>query len=501
MNDTYDCRIAGCLFNLLQCDDYGRKEFLCRQFEISRSSLYRYLATFKELFSAPGRPKIDEKELMIKSLRNELEAVQRRNERLEEELAEARAKHELSIRRLTFLLIAVGLSGRVIAWIHHLALGIRSNHTDILKLAQQYAARATEIMHQHFHSRATVVAVDEVFVDGLPVFVAVAPQSMLICNAGIYDRRTEENWTSFFNEMQNLTGTVSDRGLAILAAVGNRSGHSHQSDVFHCMHTVMKELLKMEKRCYSLIRKEEELQVKLQKQKDSGRDARKAAAALRAAQRPCLEAIELFDNLEQAAKMGFEALAVSLGIAFNTPSQAREDLDFVCEWIRCIHPSWKKVISAFKDQNLLNHLNILADQLRQVQVETSCPFEREYILAVLTRLWEEQAPRRWRGKPVHIPEVVWDNLQQSCSNLDEVRCNLFDILEQTPKSSSAVECVNSRIGFFRYSKKRFNDDFINFVSVIHNLTPFLDGKRRGRTPAQIDGVDLTTNDLFEIFSV
>ncbi|OVE82480.1 hypothetical protein BVY04_00800 [bacterium M21] len=50
------------------------------------------------------------------------------------------------------------------------------------------------------------------------------------------------------------------------------------------MHTVMEERLKMERHCYSPIRKEEELQVKIQKRKDSGRDARKAAAALRTAQ-------------------------------------------------------------------------------------------------------------------------------------------------------------------------------------------------------------------------
>lgn len=402
---------------------------------------------------------------------------------------------------MTFLLIAVGLSGRMIAWLLSMAFDVNRSHTDILKLAQKYAATATQIMQRYFQRCATVVAVDEVFVEGMAVFVAVAPQSMLICNAGVYERRTEENWDAFLDEMENLIRTVSDRGTAILAAVGKRKNHAHQSDVFHCMHTVMKELVKLEKRCYSLIRDEEKKQMKLQKRKASGRDARKAAAVLRAAQKRCMETIKLFDNLDQAVKMAFEALTISRGVTFNDSSQARKDLDFVCEWIHCIHPSWRKVINAFNDPNLLNYLDIVTDQVQQIHLKTSCPLEREYVLASLTHLWEEQASRRWRGKRINIPEAVWNDLQQSCSNLEEVRGSLFGILEHTHKSSSAVECINSRIGFFRYSKKRFNDDFANFLSVIHNLTPFLDGKRKGKTPAQIEELDLPTSDLFEIFGV
>ncbi len=142
MNSTYPCRVAGSLFNLLRSDDYGRKQFICRQFGISRSTLYRHTSTFTEMLAGPGRPEGTEDERTIEALRNELEEVRRRAERMENE---AKHKHDLSIRRVTFLLISVGLSGRVIAWILRSAFDVRSNHTDILKLAQTYAQRATEI--------------------------------------------------------------------------------------------------------------------------------------------------------------------------------------------------------------------------------------------------------------------------------------------------------------------------------------------------------------------
>lgn len=127
--------------------------------------------------------------------------------------------------------------------------------------------------------------------------------------------------------------------------------------------------------------------------------------------------------------------------------------------------------------------------------------EREYVLAALTFYWEQQAPRRWRGKAVVVPKNVLAELKQCCQNLEQVMEELFEILEDVPRASSAVECINSRIGFFRYGKKRFNDDFANFICVMHNLTPFLDGKRKGKSPVDIEGITLPTTDIFELFDV
>ena len=111
--------------------------------------------------------------------------------------------------------------------------------------------------------------------------------------------------------MENLKGTLSDRGHAILAAVARRSDLGHQSDVFHCMHTVKKELLKVEKKCYGLITKEEQARVHLEKCKATGKSTRKSAARLRRAKETCVTAVECFDNLEQAIDMAFDALRLS----------------------------------------------------------------------------------------------------------------------------------------------------------------------------------------------
>ena len=139
--------------------------------------------------------------------------------------------------------------------------------------------------------------------------------------------------------------------------------------------------------------------------------------------------------------------------------------------------------------------------LEKITVKGVNPPDKEYVFAILIDLWEEQAPRRWRGKEVSIPKIVRTDLKRCCLNLDHVCQELFKVLESIPKASSAVECINSRVGFFRYSKKRFNDDFANLISVVHNLTPFLDGKRKGKSPAEIEKVKLPTMDIFELFEI
>jgi len=317
---------------------------------------------------------------------------------LNREIEKHKQARTAEIAKLSFLLIAVGLSGRIIAWILRTAFGVKANHSGILKQAKQYAAIATRLMQDCFHPCAKIVAVDEVFVEQLPVFVAVAPRSLLICNASVYGKRTEENWSTFLDEMGNMEGTVSDRGRSILAAVGKRENHTHQSDLFHCKHTIMPELLKLETQCYSLINKEEQARQKLEKRKAYCKDTRGAVCTLRAAKKKCAEKIELFDHLEQAVKLAFDALRLSNGSTFNRSEQAKQTLAFVCDWIACIHPLWKKVISALKDPHLLGYMDVAHEQIAVIDVDATGAVDREFVLATLTQLWEQQAPRQDEGQ-------------------------------------------------------------------------------------------------------
>lgn len=481
--------------------NYGRVKFIAEHFKIPRSTLYRKSKEFiSEFCNNCGRP-AKQSNTSVKELKSRAEESDARIRELEKELEYLKAGNRQIIRRLTFLLIAIGVSGRTLAWILNLCFGIKVSHSTILNQAQQYGEKATGIMRSHFTEHGINAAIDEIYISGKALFLAVAPSSLLICNSAVYEGATEENWNHFLNMMHNLKGTVSDRGAGILAAVTKIRGHKHQSDVFHCMYNVLKELRKLESRSYSLIRSEEKAEDKLNKKRKRGRDTRSEAASLRAVKNRCRAAVALFDSMREAVELAFNAMLISDGFTITRKDKARETLDFVCEWISDINPEWTKVISAFKDEYLLEYLDAIYEKVSRIDVQAKTPLDNEYIFSTLIYYWEKQAARRWRGKEVIFPADIEERLNSMCSNYKQVKDDLFKCLDGTTKASSSVECINSKIGFFRYDKKYFNNEYANLISVVHNLTPFLNGKRKGYSPAKLAGCSLAEKNIFEIFGI
>ena len=150
MDADYTCNVAGAMYNLLLCDDYGRIKFLTRHFSISRSTLYRKKAAFEELFKDPGRPSPGGVQVEP-FLEEQLEEAKRTIASLTQDVELGQARRSVEISKIRFLLIATGLSGRLIAWILRMAFDVKSNHTDILKLTQQFSSIATTLMQTYFH--------------------------------------------------------------------------------------------------------------------------------------------------------------------------------------------------------------------------------------------------------------------------------------------------------------------------------------------------------------
>ncbi len=125
MSESYACNVAGAVFNWLCSNDYGRGEFICRYFRISRSTLYRKVTSFRHaLCNTPGHPPKDETQTSIRQLKKKCSILKSENDDLVRALKEQHKRYEQNIRKLTFMLIAIGLSGRVITWI--LEIGIQN---------------------------------------------------------------------------------------------------------------------------------------------------------------------------------------------------------------------------------------------------------------------------------------------------------------------------------------------------------------------------------------
>jgi hypothetical protein len=498
-------KVAEALRNLsVSRTQYGRVSSMARLYGIPRPTLYRIEARFLEgvcrkRTSHAANPR--EKEL--EAFRSQVAALQRDNVNLRIQVDQLQGQLRQTLSRCRFWLIGLGLPARVIARFLRMCFHVPANRTEILRLAKQYASRASQIMKESFWPLAEDADLDEIFVESLPLYVASEPRALAILKTSIEKDRTVSAWSTFLHDLPNLRRTTSDRGQAIMGAVARHAKLHSQSDVFHPKMLLRDRLRVMETQCYSLMTREEHLQQCLEKTRKRGRDCRATAVRLYKVAQQTRTAISLFDELESAVNIAFDALRITTAKGtFNSRATAHKDLQFAKSWIQEHLPNdWNKVKNALDDEKLLTFLTELEMALPSVPVQSPTLKDREFVLVTLAKLWEDQAQRRYRGKSVFIPERIQQQLQKSCSNLPEAQTSLFQILDQLHRASSGVECINSRVGFYRYSKRRFSADFANLIAVWHNLSPFEDGKRAGKSPAQILNVKLSTYDLFQLFNV
>jgi len=84
----------------------------------------------------------------------------------------------------------------------------------------------------------------------------------------------------------------------------------------------------------------------------------------------------------------------------------------------------------------------------------------------------------------------------------EVELAVIEAVDRAVRSSSAVECVNSRVRLVQVARKRLGEDFLYLLAVYHNLHTFGRGSvREGRTPAELAGLDLPTTDWIELLDL
>ena len=482
---------------------HGRITFVARYYGVSRVFVYRVVGRFREgVCRGPGRPPKSLEKTRIEELQRENERYRRLNRRLAEQVRGLQQTWRRSTERIMFCLICVGLPARIIAFVLNQAFGVAVSHTTVLVRTRKYAAMATLLMQTYFWRAADDLDLDEVFVESVPVLVGVEHSSLAVCKITQAEQVTKAEWKRFLQEAGSPSRTTSDRGVSITAAVAETDSR-HQSDLFHAKHAVLEELHKVEKKAYASIAAEYRAESKLNKRRTSGRDCRGYSVRYRIARRRAAEAIELLDDLQAGVNLAFEALQLSTADGrLNSPDRARELLDFAVQWIHYRLPKgWRKAKNGLKDPALLTHMDEFRTAVRQINVQVGSLAERERVLAELTRLWEQQASRRWRGKTVLIPPETEAALSAICHDLGQTTMQLFAVLDGLHRASSAVECINSRIGFYRYSKHRFSADFANLLAIWHNLTPFQEGKRKHRTPAELLGVQLPDSDIFALFGV
>lgn len=72
------------------------------------------------------------------------------------------------------------------------------------------------------------------------------------------------------------------------------------------------------------------------------------------------------------------------------------------------------------------------------------------------------------------------------------------VLDNAFRASSAIETLNSLWRVYQEVKKTFGTDFAYLVALYHNTHRFNEGPRKGRTPFELLGIDVATDDWLSL---
>ncbi|MBM4036387.1 MAG: hypothetical protein FJ291_32020 [Planctomycetes bacterium] len=429
----------------------------------------------------------------------ELERVRAECVRLRAEVAcgEAERSVEASASRareraLILEAAVLGTSDTEIARLVWTALGRAVSHETVNAVIAEASRRAPEVFARHFAGVGRVGAADEIFLGRTPLLLVVEPGSLLVSGLGLGDRRTAAEWEPVFATMEDLERCACDGGTGVNAAA-RAAGLDVQGDLFHGLRDAEAWLSRFTATCDKRLAVEENARAVLkaaterkQRQDAASRHQRTVAEADAA----LAEWVRLSDLWTQAR--GAFDLVTPEG-RLNTPASAQATLRTALAAMERTPEglSLSGKLKPVKDPRFFAHLRTLERDLSRLGLDQVGP-ERE---AALGRLVAETVAWRRRDKdPVSFLRAA-----STGSLADETELAVIEAVDRAVRSSSSVECVNSRIRLVQVARKRLGEDFLYLLAVYHNMHSFGRGSvREGNTPAELAGIVLPTSDWIEL---
>jgi hypothetical protein len=170
--------------------------------------------------------------------------------------------------------------------------------------------------------------------------------------------------------------------------------------------------------------------------------------------------------------------------------EASQQLQGVC---------WSKVKRLLSDERTLSHLDRLHEHLTTAVSE---PVLRD----ALTRLWyvndqmqqaQGNADMRLRQLVV-IEQVLCERL---CPQWQSAYGCVDKLLRHAVRASSAVECVNSVVRMHQGRHRHVSQGLLDLKRLYWNCRVFRDGKRKGKSPYDLLGLNLPSSDWWQLLQM
>jgi len=469
---------------------HGAVSAYLRHVGVARSTAYRWDGELRWL---------------MESGRAELRRLETERARLSAALAKARgacaARTTLSRAEERAFIAEAAVSGNSdeeIARLLARAGGRRLSHETVRVTIAEAARRARAVFEEHFAGVGTVGAADEIFLGRAPLLLMVEPASLLLTGLRLADARGAADWEPVFAAMAALERCACDGGRGV-----NRAAHDArvdvQADFFHGLRKAQTWLARFERTCEKRLTAQADALATL----ETARRARgkyRTSRATHRHHRACAEAEravaewcrlrDLFDEVHRVFDLvtpdGALNRAEDAQATLATALAAMEQTEEGRALAATLRPLERRPFFA--------HLDALAKRLGPLRLEQVGPAPA----ARLARLVADTVAWRRRDKaPAALLQAA-----STGSLADETELAVLDAVDHAVRSSSSVECVNSRVRLVQVARKRLGEDFLYLLAVYHNVHPFGRGSvRAGHSPAELACIELPTTDWVELLDL
>ena len=366
--------------------------------------------------------------------------------------------------------------------------GIAISASTVHNRLHEAAEQASEINREQDLSQIKVDLRDEIFQVGKPVLVGVDAASTYCYMLNLAEHRDADTWGYYLLEAQEQ-GLSPERTIAD-AGTGLRAGHQLafgeeipcHGDVFHIQeqcHTVVNSFARQAMGATTR-RQELEQKMAIAKLKGQGNLLSKKLTQARQEESRTIALARDIKTLIQWLNHDVLELA---GPAF---AERQELYDFIVAELRLREgiggKKIRKLRKALQNQrdDILGFAKVLDDKLKEIAQRLDTPLY----------YWVRQMCLFFRKQPTSQAYwKTWEELHQKLSwKFHHLHEAVQEAMKQTPRASSMVENLNSRLRNYFFLRKQLGPSYLNLLQFFLNHRTFMRSEceeRVGKSPAEL----------------
>ncbi|MCX5676239.1 MAG: hypothetical protein NTX87_14630 [Planctomycetota bacterium] len=361
----------------------------------------------------------------------------------------------------------------------------------ICNLLHEAAAAARAINLREDLSAIRVGAHDEIFQARRPVLVGLDVRSTYCYLLSVEDHRDETTWGTHLLDLQRRgfrpDYTIADGGVGLRAGQAAACpGVPCHGDIFHAERDLGQRARYLENRALTAIATRQKAQACFERAGRPYSHHRQERPALErrleTARQAEAEAIGLADDLRILAGWMREDI---LALAGPDLATRRHLFDFVVQELReressCPHrlTPVRRMLEGARD-GLLAFAGVLEERFEDLAARFQIPRFLVQAVAESLRL-DPNTPTFWREQAqLH---------QRLGGRLHEVTAAVREVFAETPRASSLVENLNSRLRTYFFLRREIGDGYLELLRFFLNHRPFARSERPervGKTPAEL----------------